>query len=377
MRAAAAGKAKEVTAHSKIGASSMYRWSKCAGSVRLSEGVPNVSSSYAEEGSQAHELAAQCLKDGVWTSGDDAVDTYIEAVRMEVGEDETLLHIEQSFDLSNVHPGCFGTADAVVWNPALKILTVMDYKHGAGIPVNVRGNPQLRYYALGALLSLNYPASKVKLVIVQPRCEHPDGPVRSETIDALELLDFCADLIRYAKATEDPNAPLVAGDHCQFCPAGKALICPELKNKAQAIAKTVFTPVVGGYDPQELRRFLDMREPVKAFFKMVDEFAYSEAEAGRCPPGYKLVDKQGRRKWKPGVEEEGGYFRDWYEPAALKSPAQIEKMGPDAKKWVGEHSVKESSGHVLVPEDDKRPAIKLLEAKDVFTPTETGETIWQ
>ena len=46
-------------------------------------------------------------------------------------------HIEQQFDLSSVHHGCFGTADAVIWDAKAKLLTVMDYKHGAGIPVNV------------------------------------------------------------------------------------------------------------------------------------------------------------------------------------------------------------------------------------------------
>ena len=55
-------------AHSKIGASSMYRWSKCPGSVRLCEGIKSVSSVYADEGTRAHELAASLLgaQSGHW-----------------------------------------------------------------------------------------------------------------------------------------------------------------------------------------------------------------------------------------------------------------------------------------------------------------------
>lgn len=372
----------------------MYRWSACPGSVRQSEGIPNTSSAYAEEGTDAHALGAYLLKTSFYATdligyrGEledrrihvtkemaEAVDVYITAVS-EANEPGCVLHIEQSFDLSNVHPGCYGTADAVIWNPKTKLLTVMDYKHGAGIPVSVYKNPQLCYYALGALLSLGYPAQKVKLVIVQPRCDHPDGPVRSETIDAMDLLDFCADLVMYAKATEDPKAPLVPGEHCRFCPAGKTNACPEVKNKAQAIAKTVFSPAVA-YDPAELARCLDARETVKAWLKNLDEFAYSEAEAGRPAPGYKLVEKQARRKWRDDLA--GGYPVEWCEPAELKSPAQLEKVSKEAKKFTAENTVKESSGHVLVPEDDKRPAVTRLQAKDAFTAITdqtTGENEW-
>jgi len=368
----------------------MYRWATCPGSVKLSENVPKQSSSYADEGTSAHFLAAHCLAEkllagslvGAKMTDDkgtkftvtaemaDAVETYLDAVH-DAAEKGCKLHIEESFDLSKVHPGCFGTADAVIWNPKTKLLTVMDYKHGAGIPVNVRGNPQLRYYALGALLSLGYPAAKVKMVIVQPRCDHSDGPVREETIDALDLLDFCADLVKYAKATEEPNAKLYPGEHCRFCPAGKANACPEVKNKAQAIAKTVFTPALA-YDPEELRRCLDARETVKAWLKNLDEFAYAEAEAGRCPPGYKLVDKQGRRKWREGAEDElilAAKGDDWFEPRQIKSPAQLEKVKTAGKALVAQYTITESSGHVLVPEDDKRPAVTRISAQDAFTPS--------
>lgn len=249
-----------MTAHAVLGASSMYRWAACPGSVRLCADIHNYESSYAAEGSDAHALAAYLLTHGreaknlvgclmhlegreFFVSQDmaDAVDIYCDAVEATPGT----LHIEKKFDLSSVYPGCFGTADAVKWDDKTKTLTVMDYKHGAGTPVAVKGNVQLRYYATGALLALGYPAEKVKLVIVQPRCKHADGVIRSEIIDALDLLDFCADLVAAAKATEEPNAPLVSGSHCFFCPAYRAKNCPALEKKAQDNAKKVFTPVTG------------------------------------------------------------------------------------------------------------------------------------
>src|ERR1017187_3876149 len=189
-----------MTAHSKLGASSMYRWSQCSGSVALIEkltksgGVKLRSSSYAMEGSAAHALAEYCLRTKIdakkrrnWVAwhdtkswriiqtqtlegrqGDaftvddemvDGVQVYLDYVRGLVGPKDTLV-VEQRFDLSEVHPGCFGTADATVWKPAEALLIAPDFKYGAGIPVKVEGNPQLQYYALGALLASNYPAKR-------------------------------------------------------------------------------------------------------------------------------------------------------------------------------------------------------------------------
>lgn len=370
-------------AHSRLGASSMYRWSACPGSVRLCEGVESKSSKYAEEGSDAHALAAYCLRRfhnpgfhiGKWLDSDgrhffitqemaDAVQVYVDAVR-EAAPEGTPLQVEQRFDLSEVHDGCFGTADAVVWRDAEKRLTVFDYKHGAGLPVTVENNPQLQYYGLGALLASGYPARTVRLVIVQPRCDHPDGPVRSWEIDAIDLLDFRADLKAYAAATEKPGAPLVPGDHCRFCPA--APLCPALAAKAQDVAKLDFGPALS-YDPQKLTLALDSLPVLEGWIKNVREFAYAEAEAGRMPPGYKLVAKRAMRKWR----DEGEVIdalqtvysdEDLFEPRKLRSPAQMEKVVP--KDTLAPFITAESSGHALVPESDKRPAVR-LDAKEEF-----------
>lgn len=42
----------------------MYRWSKCPGSVKLSEGIESRSSAFAEEGTKAHELGEKWLLEG-------------------------------------------------------------------------------------------------------------------------------------------------------------------------------------------------------------------------------------------------------------------------------------------------------------------------
>jgi len=354
------------TAHSKIGASSMDRWSACPGSVRLSEGIPSISSSYAEEGTLAHSLAADWLANGVKPTFLDnemheAVAVYVDYIAPK--QATYTVYLEHRFDLSSVHPGCFGTADCVAWHPATQHLEVIDYKHGAGVFVPAVENPQLRYYGLGALLDLKLPAKTITLTIVQPRYEAHEGPIRSETLDVIDMLDFLADLKQYAAATEAPDAPLVPGEHCRWCPAAR--ICPELGKQANEVAKMEFgnSPT---YDATKLKEALDKREIVKAWLKTIDEFAYDVLEKGGDIPGYKLVAKRATRKWRDPVEAQAAlesFGDDIYEPTVLKTPAQMEKIVKD-KKLIETLVVAESSGHTLVEASDKRPAVKLSAKQD-------------
>lgn len=389
-----------MTTHSRTGASSMYRWSVCPGSVKLSEGIHAPESTYAEEGSDAHTLAAYCLVRNVEpgecvgqrvayegriidVTADmaEAVAVYVDHCR-EDSKPGDVDYTEHQFDLSAVHPGCFGTCDRVTWRPRESLLIVRDYKHGAGIPVypvtfdkegKPRVNPQLAYYGLGALLTLNLPARIVRLEVVQPRCETPDGnPVKHYDIDAIDLVDFRTDLKNYALATEAPDAPLVPGDHCRFCPAA-AMACPAIKKKAQEVARMEFSsaPLAPKYDPQQLRLALDSIPVMEAWIKNVREFAYAEAEAGRTPPGYKLVAKRATRKWIDEDDASGdlrnalGVHVDIYKPRELLSPAQIEKIKGVKKGQFDHLTAKESSGHTLAPLDDDRPAVR-VSAKDDF-----------
>lgn len=386
----------EQLAHAVLGASSMYRWSACPGSVRVSKGIRSASSVYAQEGTAAHALGTVYLAD--WKMHGNRARPMAEYVGRILnsgdfpGADSIVPIEEDMLEAVKVYTDHIAALLASVQPGEMH---VVDYKHGAGIPVEVTDNPQLRYYGLGALvtvpvsdgkqlllehrfdLSSVYPGcfgtadavvvgaghpSKITLHIVQPRCNHADGPIRQETLDAVDLLDFRADLVNFAKATENENAVLLAGDHCRFCPG--AAVCPELHKKATEVAKLEFSAALP-YDPATLRTALDSRDILKAWLKALDEFAYREAEAGRCPPDYKLVAKRATRKWKneaAAIEflQDAGFTPSQIYERSLKSPPQIETLFP--KKAIPEtlptlyESI--SSGHTLVHVSDKRPAVK-------------------
>lgn len=383
--------------HASLSPSAAERWWNCPGSVVLSADIPSTTSEYAAEGTKAHELAEKMLTDQPRASGysaemRDNVRVYVDHVRALADGEGIVLQVEQQVKVTEE---CWGTADALVWNPKLRTLFVRDLKYGAGVPVEVRGNLQLKIYALGALLTAGYPAEIVNTGIVQPRIPHADGTARSLDYSAVDLIDFHADLldaIQRVKAAEtngdlylkhrdaNPKAaaewedkylkPTVKG--CQWCPASAT--CPKVKQLAQQTAKQAFTVATidnGGvrtYDPAELADTLDKLPILEAWIKNVREFAYAEAEKGHAIPNYKLVEKRPTRRWRD--EQEAGESLDMLGvdcfEKKLMTPAAVEKLLPkDQRNLLDSLTVKESSGHTLVHESDKRPAVS-LDAKSAF-----------
>lgn len=383
--------------HAKLGPSSAERWFACPGSIAASSGIPNSSGVFAAEGTAAHSLASYCLENGfdaarfigavagpngvdddVAAAADgetlfevteemaDAVQTYIDLCRgyMAPGWE---YEIEQRLDLTSVHKDVFGTGDFLSYHPDTKALVVVDYKHGKGHVVEVEQNKQLLTYAVGAALRFhNRGIGEIRLYVVQPRAPHTAGPIRSAVYDTVELLEFRADLAAAALATEDPNAALVAGEHCFFCPA--APTCPARRAQVMAVAESEFgvEATVDSMTPDQVAAVLKEADQIKNWIKRVEEFAQAEAQHGRLPTGFKLVAKRATRKWK-NPEDARTYLESVLEldkseifgEPKMKSPAQIESViGKKRKKDLDGLWEAVSSGANLVPMDDPRPELK-------------------
>jgi hypothetical protein len=243
-------------AHSKLGPSSMYRWEACPGSVRQSAGIKSISSAAADEGTLVHDLAARALSgedpmticesmphlDAVQLWVDTVMGDYTARKRFDNTKPDHLehLYVEQRFHLEALHPQFFGTSDAVVWEEVDRLLRVYDLKYGKTI-VDVKDNTQLLYYALGASLVHNFPVREVECIIVQPRGKTKSRRVSRWRFSALDLMEFEDRLLRAARATEDPFAPLVPGSHCYFCPA--TFSCPAQLEAKREKAKQEFDDV--------------------------------------------------------------------------------------------------------------------------------------
>ena len=196
--------------HARLSASGSKRWINCPGSVKLSEDVPRGGSSFfAMQGTGGHALAdelltsyagqmltaedlvgtavyvhdeldtkiitaddpnfakweARCENEGYtkFLVEDDpqqiepwAVQMFVDKVRGDIADLEDTfgepieLTTEKYLDMTWLHPLFGGTADANFLAPT-NWIHLYDYKHGAGVLVEVTDNTQLIKYAVGIL----------------------------------------------------------------------------------------------------------------------------------------------------------------------------------------------------------------------------------
>ena len=392
--------------HSILGASSASRWFACPGSVRLCQTVPpQADSIHSVQGSAAHaaiedyyEKKEKGIEVDIYdyvgfeftrgefeyelTSDDvDAIAEYVRVVEDERAKGKYVFHSEAKFALDRIHPGLFGTADTVLMASNMKRLVVMDYKHGAGVPVEVNGNKQLKYYALGAIeyvckkhkidyldmLGWGGVFKEVEIVVVQPRCRHKDGAVRRAVVSGEEMDAFAVELANKAKETEDPNAQLSPGDHCRWCPA--LAICPGFSQKTMEIAKADFTPAGPKFPAPEsltakdLAKIMQYEPLISKWLESVSAHAQHLLEHGETVPGFKLVKKRATRKWTD--EETAAATLEMVVPdpetlyeKSFISPAKVEKLlGKKAKGIVETLVTTPDTGTTIAPDHDPREQI--------------------
>lgn len=367
--------------HAKYAPSAAHRWLSCPGSVKLSEGIKERSSSYAQEGTECHEAASEILEgntsfekatanlsdDQTWI-----VEEYTNYVfnlidRLQAKFDDVKVWIEQRVRAPFISDLFHGTADCGIL--AGRTLGIVDLKAGFGEVVvkddNGKINPQLLSYALLFVETheLWYAVDKVRLTIVQPRVY--DKP-QTVTIEVNDLMDFKFKVRDQIQAIEsEALTNLSAGKHCKFCPARGR--CPELRQSAVDKAKFAFDGAKEPrlYTPEELAAILNEAEMIQAHVDGVRQHVMRELEKGRMRGmGWKLVPKRASYKWtsfediepklKLMIGTNGTYGQK------PRTPLQIQKALKE-KGYIdfdiSGHFVKESSGLTLAPESDPREEV--------------------
>lgn len=382
--------------HAELSGSSAYRWIKCPGSIKLCRTVPGrESGAAARQGTMAHAVAERILSGdpvsptltfqyvdhGQYITG--AVDeemlehvmVYVDRVRHIAKSLKGKIHLEMHVSLKNlVRDRMWGTSDAVV-DCSDKILYVVDYKHGY-IPVHlldpITGEPnsQLMYYAAGALDGFGWKHKTVFIEIVQPRSMEVED-VQSHGLPA-EYVKKWAQTTLYdaAHATDEPDAPLVTGDHCRFCDA--LAVCPAVARMANETAGIDFMELTTTRTPQiperptDIARVLAAAPMIDAWLRACEERAFELLNTGKKVPGFKLVRKKSNRKWPTDdvdklrslLAKAAGKSLSRtavYEEPKLLSPSKMEKVV--GKEAVNRVAVKPDGGLTVAAESDLRSAV--------------------
>jgi len=401
--------------HAILSASGAEKWSNCAAAPRMEMLAPKEDNSfYSAQGTAAHYLASETLNEGHfrvgeallgWTihvtpegdccldpDGKDAklanaefsfeiddemighVNTYLAAIKDFKGDDGTLF-VEQRVSLKCITDeedeegeDAEGTADTIIIRGTE--LQVHDLKYGMlFVPVG----KQLIMYAKAVYeeYSLIFDIDRILLGIHQPRIG--SMPILSMSVDELNeeagklsKAAVLATQLLSAESVTDVEPYLVVGEHCRknyckartFCPAYRAEM-----NKVRLVDLTSIESLV------EAAQHLEAAEDC---CKQIRARIITEVLNGVEVPGYKAVmGKEGNRKWedeKAAEEMLASSMKLKHEiiyDKSLKSPTAIEKaakkgdVGPKQWKRIQEIIVRDEAKVTVVPESDKRPAVKI------------------
>lgn len=371
-------------AHSPLGASGAERWMNCPGSVALLNELvlPTTDEpEYRTEGTAAHDAGHKCLVEGldawevigetfgkvpmVFTAAmSAAVQVWLDEARRDV-HDGCKVYNEFKIDAPEFHKDFYGTLDRGVVDGTL--MRVKDYKHGEGVVVEVERNPQIMYYAYG-LLRHHPEVERVELTIVQPRAFHADGPIRSWECSADYIREWAeTELIGAMHRTEMDN-DLDAGKWCRFCPA--KLVCP-LMTSLFGAAMTANPAEIVQLSDRSLGRSYQYLSAVEQYIKAMKEEAFRRLQTGAMESdehGIKLVNKKAHRVWKP---EARAVLASKFEDKAftrpeLKSPAEMEKISPEAKALVKEYAFTPDTGLTVALTSDQRVGVVLKKPSEAF-----------
>lgn len=388
--------------HAALGASSAYAWLKCPQYVKVQQLFPDQTSEYAEAGRLAHAMGEYKLRsyfmepvgkrsynarlkkfkeDPAYDPGmDEATDLYLETAKAEAltFAAAPFVALEVRVDYSDYAPNGFGTADCILIGG--KRLVVIDYKNGAGVPVEAEDNPQLKLYALGAMQSFGMiygdTLTEVRVIIVQPHA----GGVKVWDTDRAALEQWGRETVApAAKLALEGTAPGQPGAWCRFC-RGKSQCTARAAQMLETGRRYAQAPAEGdgqtpaGYDgplltDAEVGTALAEGAGLVAWYKDLQDYALRACLDGKTIPGFKAVEGRGSRAWDDTdkalatLAERGVAEALLWERRPVTAPALEKALGKRGFANVAEDLVVKQPGKpTLAPETDKRPPYNAAQA---------------
>lgn len=397
--------------HARYSPSGFSRGLQCRGHIAMYKFAPPEAfenTPESEEGTAAHEVAEQSLKTHcaptrfigrTYSKGYECTPEMANHLMLyyhvcsKLRASAKAYAVEWKVMVESIHEEMFGTMDfASLSHDA--VLDIVDLKFGR---VAVNRHTQLVVYAIGAILYLHrlYGPDCVKLVrttVIQPRDNHPDGPVRTMIHDVEDLL---ANVEGYALAAhevlelaDDPQFTepamlmphLTTGPDCQYCRA--RTFCPKLVNAVQkmvdgdATAEQVAqineplpTPTEtqtahpATLTAEQLQWVLLMANPIQKFLYAVKDRVKALHDKGEPVPMTKVVRKRTKAKWRDDftpakalakLEKRGYVIQDITKEPELLSISDMQKALGNDFQIISEYVTRESGELEAVHESDSR-----------------------
>lgn len=373
--------------HALLSASAAARWLSCPPSARLCAELKEEGSSYAAEGTLAHEMCEIKLAAFVTPTPkrtttaklnklkkhelyqpemDGYTDTYVDYIKQIAYGFPSRPHIavERKVDYSSYAPEGFGTADCILLHG--DEIHIIDFKYGKGVPVSPRDNPQLKLYALGAMAAYGmfYPIEYVTLHIVQPRLDNID----SWSVLADTLREWGESIRPIAQLAYEGGGEFSSGEHCRFCKLRQT--CRKRAEDNLALAQYEFRKPIAlakSGEPvltdAEVGEVLRLGKCLEKWIKDISDYALSALLEGREIAGWKAVEGRGSRSFTnaeqiPQRLQALGLSPDLAYERRMLTPPQLEKvLGKNDFEQGFADLVEKSKGKPTLAETtDSRPA---------------------
>ena len=369
--------------HAILSASSSHRWMNCTPSARLEREFADRETEAAAEGTAAHALCEHKLRRALKMRSrkpvskydcdemDAYTDGYVEFVLEQLAQaklecSDPLVLIEQRLDFSCWVPEGFGTGDCLI--VADKLLHIIDFKYGQGVLVEAEENPQMMLYALGALRLFDslYDITEVSMSIYQPRRDN----VSTWAISVDELNAWENVLKPKAELAHKGKGDYLPGPWCQFCKA--AVKCRARAEEKLQLARFEFAPPPLLSD-EEIEDILTKLDDLTKWASEIQAYAQDAAvNHGKAWKGFKLVATRTNRKYTDEeaviqAAKDAGYT-DIFKKSLIPITEMEKLMGKKNFTSILGSLVEKPQGRpTLVPETDKRPALKKTGAGEEFT----------
>ena len=360
--------------HAILSASSSERWLHCPPSARLCETYEDKGSDYAAEGTDAHSLCEYKLRKAlgmavkdptehlIWYNAEmeDCANGYAAFIleQMEAAKEtcsDPVVLIEQRVDFSRWVEQGFGTADCIII--ADGTLRIVDYKHGLGVLVSSKDNPQMKCYALGALELFDdiYDIDRVSMTIYQPRRQN----VNTFELEKEALYAWADEILKpTAELAFAGDGNFLCGEWCGFCKAKHECRARAEANLLLAQHDFKLQPLL---EDSEIEVILSRVDELVAWASDIKEYALQQAVSGKEWHGFKLVEGRSNRKYTNETAviqavEDAGF--DPYEKKLLGITAMQKLLGKARFEELLAGFIEKPQGKpTLVPESDKRPAM--------------------
>jgi len=368
-----------MTAHARLGCSN-HRWVHCPGSIREEAAYENVSGEAAIDGTGSHLLLEMCVKAGVdadsYLGNCIGVNDHDKPNGWDVKQDridrvqQCLNYISRRvFELKEKHPNAdvnvyaeslsspgkftgrndwWGTCDItieVVFEEVCMFIEVVDYKDGR-MYVTEKNNSQLQGYLGGKVYDrLRDPDFPCRMTIVQPKT---NPSVRYQDSTKFEIIGAIEKLSKAAALTDDPEAELIAGDHCTWClhksncskiPEQSLERLKDMTENTELIGaiESAFSDVEG-LSESELSSLADAKEVLMSAFDKVNAEIERRIGEGTPVKGYAMLPGRSSKVWSVSEEELVGKLKarrlkkDEIYPSKLITPAALLKLGTLTKE---------------------------------------------